>query len=227
MTQQRVPVLSLSVIALWWAYGIWTAVASPTLIPAQFSDLVLSIAIRKTIVLIAIGILLRLDGDGLQRLGFTSPQWLAHIRRGIVYAVPVFIGIDVVLTTVLGSLISRSSPGAVGAITTFFRDPVHLLAWIPVGVIGGGCVEELERAFVLTRFEKWFGTPGLYVALVVSSVVFGVAHLYQGVSGAIAAGVSGLVFGLVYLRRRSGLEAAACHAFADVLGVIAATLLAK
>jgi hypothetical protein len=36
--------------------------------------------------------------------------------------------------------------------------------------------------------------------------------------------VSGLAFGLIYLRRRSGLEAATSHAFADVLGVIAATL---
>jgi membrane protease YdiL (CAAX protease family) len=51
--------------------------------------------------------------------------------------------------------------------------------WLPIGVIGGGIVEELERAFVLTRFELWMGKNGLYVALVLSSIVFGVAHLYQ------------------------------------------------
>jgi membrane protease YdiL (CAAX protease family) len=55
---------------------------------------------------------------------------------------------------------------------------------------------------------------------------FGIAHLYQSAATGISAAVSGLAFALIYLRRRSGVEAAASHAFADILGVVAATLLA-
>ena len=42
---------------------------------------------------------------------------------------------------------------------------------------------------------------------------------------AISSGMSGLAFGLIHLRRRSVIEAAASHAAADILAVIAATLL--
>jgi len=214
-------------VGVWWVYGIWASIVTPFVVPARFSDLLLSLAIKKAIVFVAVAILLRSDGDSLRSLGFTSADWLRHIGRGMGYAVPIFVLINVALATAVGAVIPRSSEGAVGAITTFFRDRLHLLAWIPIGVIGGGFVEELERAFVLTRFENWLGTAGLYIALGVSSLIFGLGHSYQGASGAIAAGVSGLLFGLVYLRRRSALEAAACHAFADVLGVIAATFLTR
>ena len=43
---------------------------------------------------------------------------------------------------------------------------------------------------------------------------------------AISITISGAVFALVYLRRRSALEAMVAHGFSDVLAVLAATMLA-
>jgi membrane protease YdiL (CAAX protease family) len=37
------------------------------------------------------------------------------------------------------------------------------------------------------------------LSLVVVSALFGVVHLYQGASGMITAGISGLLFGILYL----------------------------
>ena len=57
--------------------------------------------------------------------------------------------------------------------------------------------------------------------------MFGLGHLYQGLGTAISTAVSGLVFALVYLRRRSALEPVIAHAFSDVLAMLAATMLAQ
>ncbi len=57
--------------------------------------------------------------------------------------------------------------------------------------------------------------------------MFGFGHLYQGLGSAISTAVSGLVFSLAYLRRRSALEPVAAHAFSDVLAMLGATLIAK
>ena len=58
-----------------------------------------------------------------------------------------------------------------------------------------------QRIFILTRFEKWLGR-------------------------AIATAVSGLVFSLAYLRRRSALEPVTVHAFSDVFAMLSARMCA-
>jgi len=57
--------------------------------------------------------------------------------------------------------------------------------------------------------------------------MFGFGHLYQGLGSAISTAMSGLVFSLAYLRRRSALEPVTAHAFSDVLAMLGATLIAK
>jgi membrane protease YdiL (CAAX protease family) len=225
--RRRILLFSLLVIAVSWSYTLWTAFGTPAVVPERFSTLVLDIAVRKTVVVAAILLLLRLSGESLRTLGFVRVPWVKDIGRGVLYGLGVFIVLNVGLSTILATLLPPENTGVAGTLTRFFTDRSHLLIWIPVGVIAGGVAEEIERAFVLTRFEQWLGRGGLAAGLVLSSLVFGAAHLYQSRSSAMSAAVSGLVFGLVYLRRRSGLEAAACHAFADVLGVVVATLLAR
>ena len=57
--------------------------------------------------------------------------------------------------------------------------------------------------------------------------MFGFGHLYQGLGSAIGTAISGLVFSLAYLRRRSALEPITAHAFSDVLAMLGATMLAR
>jgi membrane protease YdiL (CAAX protease family) len=126
----------------------------------------------------------------------------------------------------MNGLIPRP-PASGPSVMTFFKDPANLLAWIPIGIFGGGIVEELQRIFIVTRFEKWLGRPGLILGIVLSSAMFGFGHLYQGLGSAIATAVSGVVFSLVYLRRRSAVEPVTAHAFSDVLAMLGATLLSR
>jgi membrane protease YdiL (CAAX protease family) len=226
VSRRDILTLSFAAIAISWGYTLQAAFFAPVVVPTHFSTLVIDIVIRKTIILGLILLLLRAGQESLRTLGFLPRRLGPAIARGVAYGAGVFIVLNVGLSSILASMMPADDAGVAGSLTAFFRDPAHLLVWIPVGVIAGGVVEEVERAFVLTRFERWAGKPGLYAGLVLSSVMFGVAHLYQSRSSALSAAVSGLVFGLIYLRKRSGVEAAACHAFADVLGVVVATMLA-
>ena len=79
-----------------------------------------------------------------------------------------------------------------------------------VAIVAGGVREEIQRAFILHRFEQHLG--GAWVGLLVFSLVFGLGHALQGWDAAITTGVLGAVWGLVYLRRRSVIAPMVSHA---------------
>jgi CAAX protease family protein len=87
-----------------------------------------------------------------------------------------------------------------------------------VALVGGGLREELQRAFLLTRFERHLGGP--VVGLVVTSVAFGAGHAIQGWDAAVATGLLGAIWGWVYLRRRSSVAPMVSHAGFNSLEIL-------
>jgi membrane protease YdiL (CAAX protease family) len=79
-----------------------------------------------------------------------------------------------------------------------------------VAIVAGGIREEVQRAFILHRFEQYLG--GGWVGLVLFSLVFGLGHALQGWDAAITTGVLGAVWGLIYLWRRSIVAPVVSHA---------------
>jgi len=177
--------VSLSVIVLYWFYQIVLQHSSSPL-PAQFSELVLRIVRNKLIVLAALVLPLRLEGEGFDGLGVSRHEWSKHLGVGLAIGFVMFIGLNVALDSMLNSLIPRP-PVSGPTITSFFEEPGNLLVWLLIGIFGGGVVEELQRIFVLTRLEKWLGRPGLILGVVLSSAMFGFGHLYQGLGTAVSA----------------------------------------
>ncbi len=217
--------ISLGAIVLYWIYQIVSQRPDAPL-PAHFSTLVWRIARTKIIVLTALFLLLRLEGEGFKALGLSAREWPKHLGVGLLFGLVMFVALNVALGSVMNSLFPR--PAASGpSILIFFKEPGNLLAWLPIGIFGGGVVEELQRIFIFTRFEKWLGRPGLILGIVLSSVMFGLGHRYQGLGIAISTAVSGVLFALVYLRRRSALEPITAHAFSDVLAMLGATMQAR
>ena len=86
-------------------------------------------------------------------------------------------------------------------------------------VVAGGVREEIQRAFLLHRFEVWLG--GGAVGLVVTSIAFGAGHLScRASTPAIATGLLGAFWGVVYLRRRSAVAPIVSHAGFDLLQIV-------
>ena len=69
--------------------------------------------------------------------------------------------------------------------------------WIAVALTAGLCEELLYRGWLLNLIGNALGS--VWVGLLVSSIVFGLAHAYQGRNGIIGASVLGVVFGAVFV----------------------------
>jgi membrane protease YdiL (CAAX protease family) len=87
-----------------------------------------------------------------------------------------------------------------------------------VVIVAGGVREEIQRAFVLHRFSVWLG--GGTVGIVVGSLAFGAGHLVQGMDAAIATGLLGVFWGMVYLRRRSVVAPMISHSGFNLLELL-------
>ena len=87
-----------------------------------------------------------------------------------------------------------------------------------VVMIAGGVREEIQRGFVLRRFEQYLG--GGAVGLVIFSALFGLGHLEQGRDVALATGILGAFWGAIFLRRRSIVGPMVGHAGFNLLQVM-------
>ena len=86
-----------------------------------------------------------------------------------------------------------------------------------VVVVAGGVREELQRAFLLHRFETSLG--GRTTGIVVTSVVFGAGHALQGLDAALATGALGAYWAVIYYRRRSAVAPIVSHAGFNLLEI--------
>jgi len=77
-------------------------------------------------------------------------------------------------------------------------------------IVTGGIKEEVQRAFVLHRFEQSLG--GARPGLVIYSLVFGAGHIIQGYDVAIVTALLGLAWGVMFLWRRSLIAPSVSHA---------------
>jgi membrane protease YdiL (CAAX protease family) len=85
--------------------------------------------------------------------------------------------------------------------------------WFLVVALSAGITEEwLYRGFLYTYFEQLVPGSGLAA----TSVLFGLAHAYQGWKGALLTGVLGAVFGELYVTSGSLLEPVVLHSLIDL-----------
>jgi membrane protease YdiL (CAAX protease family) len=90
------------------------------------------------------------------------------------------------------------------------RNPRDAAVFGVVVMIAGGVREEIQRGFILHRFNQYLG--GGVVGVVVHSTLFGLGHVYQGWDATIAVGTLGAIWGTIYLRRRSIIAPMVSHA---------------
>jgi uncharacterized protein len=91
-----------------------------------------------------------------------------------------------------------------------------------VAILAGGVREELQRAFLLDRFERHLG--GALAGVVVLSIGFGLGHIVQGWDAVMTTGLLGAGWAIVYLRRRSTIAPIVSHAGFDALQILQVAL---
>ena len=163
-----------------------------------------------------IWLLVHHDSQEIRDLGLSKELFKRSFVPGILFGFSIFIFCNFGVP-----LLTRGwfPHGEVVPAGNWFQSLSGIPAWIFLGWIAGGLTEEASRVFVLTRFEQTFGQTGLMIAFVATSVMFGFGHLYQSKDAAFSLGVSGALYALVYLRRRSCWDAVVAHATFDTIGI--------
>jgi membrane protease YdiL (CAAX protease family) len=90
-------------------------------------------------------------------------------------------------------------------------------AWFAlVSVTAGICEEILYRGFLIRYLSNGPWHAGLWIALAIASISFGLAHGYQGLSGIIGAAVVGAVMAVLFVASGSLWLPMALHAIIDL-----------
>jgi uncharacterized protein len=155
-------------------------------------------------------------------LAAASPSWLPQRAAARTFVVGVLIGL--LLVVALSALQARRSAAIQKKMEKAFLRLSFILPltgtertwWIFVSLTAGITEEILYRGFLIHYF---FAAPfhiGLAVAVIVSSVIFGAPHLYQGVAGVISAAILGFVFSAIFLMTGTLLVPMVLHALIDL-----------
>ncbi|HEX2778125.1 MAG TPA: CPBP family intramembrane glutamic endopeptidase [Gemmatimonadaceae bacterium] len=103
-----------------------------------------------------------------------------------------------------------------GGVTVILpRTPDELRWFLVVALTAGICEELLYRGYAMWVFFPWAGFWG---AGAISTILFGLGHLYQGRAGALRATVMGAVFVLMLILTRSLVPGMILHALIDIGG---------
>src|SRR5712672_254856 len=136
-------------------------------------------------------------------------SWLL-LHPWVRYLVEVLIAIVVIISVVLpvGTVIWKKltkrplkySSAALKSFSYFFPATwTERRWWVFVCITAGVCEETLFRGFMLHYLHVFPWTLNLTLALLISSVIFGSNHLYQGAGGVAGTAIVGFLFGLLFL----------------------------
>jgi membrane protease YdiL (CAAX protease family) len=103
------------------------------------------------------------------------------------------------------------------------QNALELLLWVILSISAGICEELTFRGYLLQQFSRV--SNRLWVGVLVSSLLFGVAHGYEGASGMIAITVYGALFCILAIKRGSLRAGMMAHAWQDIFSGIALMLL--
>lgn len=140
-----------------------------------------------------------------------GPRW-SSLRRllldfGIGFA---FLVVTVVLTSLMGH---HENPATLGFLP---KSKAEFVFWIAVSVSAGICEEGVYRGYLQRQFIAM--TSNVAAGVLLSAIMFGAVHLYQGPMRALQIAVLGALAGILAHWRRSVRPGMISHVFQDVLG---------
>ncbi|MCY3842958.1 MAG: CPBP family intramembrane metalloprotease [Acidobacteria bacterium] len=175
--------------------------------------------VDAVLVLGLIALFLRAGGESPRVLVAGRRAVRAEARLGLVL-VPVLVAAVIAGTVLLSWLAPGLRNVPENPFEALLDTPGRIALFGVVAVVAGGIREELQRAFILRRFEQHLG--GGWLGLVVFSTAFGLGHQIQGWDAAILTGLLGAFWGAMYLVRRSAVAPMVSHAGFNVTEILLA-----
>lgn len=160
-----------------------------------------------------------LKGVGFHGLLNVNGTTSTHVMLSFVWGIAFFLGAVVFLSGMAWVMaqIGLPMPGELHMLVP--QDAVGRLVWIAVSITAGVCEETLFRGYIMTRLRLIFGFQSWVVPVIVSSLVFGICHSYQGLPGMILLSVYGALFALLYIRTGSLWPGIIAHSLQDLMAL--------
>ncbi len=152
--------------------------------------------------------------------GISKPDWPKTLWHAVVYSMLIFILVDIIVHPFVEYFFGTVDLSALDGIRGNILNYVIfiLFMWI-VAAFGE---EFLYRGFFMKRLAEILGDTdrSWLISAIIISVLFGMAHLYQGISGIIATGLIGFCLSLLFYKNRNNLVLAMLtHGFYDMIGI--------
>ena len=180
---------------------------------------VFAVALSDTVLIfVLVLLLLRANGESPRAVLLGSRPVVREAGFGLVLIVPLLIGVFFVMLGARALLPALHNVAENPLLSGLMKAPGQAALFAVAVLVGGGLKEEVQRAFLLTRFEQHLG--GATVGLIVTSIAFGAGHWLQGWDASLATGLLGLFWGSVYLLRRSAVAAMVSHAGFNGLEIV-------
>jgi membrane protease YdiL (CAAX protease family) len=140
-------------------------------------------------------------------------------------------GIGVVLLIVATAVVSilgghQSGPGANRAIEFLLpQNSVEMVMWVALSITAAICEEAIYRGYFQGQFAALTGN--VPAGIVISALLFGGAHLYQGVARAFVIFVSAILYGVVVRWRGTVRPGMFAHGIQDCVAPVLIRMLGR
>jgi membrane protease YdiL (CAAX protease family) len=179
---------------------------------------VLTLSLADTALLIVMMVLLmHAHGERARATWFATASGFKDALIGLATVPLVYVGVGILLNAI--RLFAPS-------LHNVENNPLERLAETPgqaavfslVAIIAGGVREELQRAFMLRRFEQYLG--GATLGVWVLSIAFGLGHVMQGWDAVVTTATLGAFWAWMYLQRRNSIGPIVSHAGFNSLEIL-------
>ena len=174
--------------------------------------------VLKWALVLLVGLILGSSGIPLTAIGLHLPTNMFWTVLGIVYTL-----ILVIIFIVFSRRLLRSPEAIEQLRDQMFASfqiipttPMERFLWVFAAITAGVCEEILFRGFFLFYLGQLFPMLSITVLVILSSLFFGIAHLYQGWRGIVATGIVGAVLALAYTLTGSLLLPIVAHSLIDL-----------
>jgi len=185
-------------------------------LPTDIRVLSAFLLLEAAVTFILLWLVMRAHGERLRDFGLSWRRWRSDVAIGFA-VVPLLFGangvVNVLFRSYLPQLFQEHNP-----LAELVRTPRDLALFIATALIAGGIKEELQRAFILRRFQSFLG--GASLGLILWSAMFAIGHRIQGWQGVAVAGIYGLVFGILYLSRGTLVAPMVAHGVYDAVALL-------
>jgi len=163
-----------------------------------------------TLALVLIGVWLRGSSFAtvLGERWHSARQFLRSVGIGLLFMV-----VSIAVTSIFGA-----HRGGADKATQFLlpQGGVEIALWIVLSTTAGICEEAIYRGYLQRQFMAL--TKSVPIGIVLSALLFGLAHFYQGFAHAALIGLMGVMTGILAHWCRSVRPGMIAHTMQDVLG---------